>query len=445
MCAPATQSTHVCATVDAPLWRAMHPPKPKEVELKITLMHYSVPPVVGGVERVLAHHAQLLAADGHTVHVIAARGDAWLEAVTFHRVPLIDSLHPEVLAVKAELDRGEVTARFTALRDAIVAQLQPLLADSDVLIAHNVCSLAKNLPLTAALAAVHIQSSAPHFILIHHDLAWTTPRYCAELHAGYPWNLLRSTWPGATHVVDSHLRRRELAELTGLPASSIVVAPIGVDLADFYKLDALTVGLLARTDLLGAAPILLLPVRLTRRKNIEFALQVLAALRRRMPNAALLVTGPVGAHNPANVQYQAELTALRRELGLDKAAILLAELSDGFLPDAVIADCYRLADALFLPSFEEGFGIPMIEAAFGRLPVFCSSIEPLTELGGDDVVYFDPTGDPAAVAANVADMLAQSAVYRFAARARTTYTWEQVYMQHLAPLLAALSTRESTP
>jgi len=415
------------------------------VKLKITLMHYSVPPVVGGVERVLAHHAQLLAADGHTVHAIAARGDAWSEAVTFHRSPLIDSLHPEGLAVKAELDRGEVTGRFTTLRDAIVAQLQPLLADSDVLIAHNVCSLAKNLPLTAALAELHAHAPAPHFILVHHDLAWTTPRYRNELHAGYPWNLLRSTWPGATHVVDSHLRRRELAELTGLPASSIIVAPIGVDVTDFYKLDARTVELLARTELLYAAPILLLPVRLTRRKNIEFALQMLAALRRYMPHAALLVTGPVGAHNPANVQYQTELTALRGELGLDKAAILLAELSDGFLPDAVIADCYRLADALFLPSFEEGFGIPMIEAAFSRLPVFCSAIEPLTELGGDDVVYFDPTGDPAAVAAYVADTLAHSAVYRFAARARTAYTWEQVYTQHLAPLLAALPPRKDTP
>jgi len=413
--------------------------------LKITLMHYSAPPVVGGVERVLAHQAELLAADGHTVHVVAARGEAWFKAVTLHRVPLIDSLHPEVLAVKAELDRGEVTARFMDLRAAIVAQLQPLLADSDVLIAHNVCSLAKNLPLTAALAELHAQSAAPHFLLVHHDLAWSTPRYRAELYAGYPWDLLRSTWPGATHIVDSHLRRRELADLTGLPAASIVVVPIGVDLAAFYKLDALTVELLACTKLRHAAPILLLPVRLTRRKNIEFALRMLAALRRRMPNAVLVVTGPIGAHNPTNVQYQAELTALRHELGLENAAILLAELRDGFLPDAVIADFYRLADALFLPSFEEGFGIPMIEAAFSRLPVFCSAIEPLTELGGADVVYFDPTGDPAAVAAQVANTLTHSAVYQFAARARTAYTWEQVYAQHLAPLLAHLPLRKETP
>ena len=410
--------------------------------MKVTLMHYSVPPVVGGVERVIAHHAQLLAAHGHTVCVIAARGDVWSKAVTFHRLSLIDSLHPEVLTVKAELDRGDVTARFTALRDAIAAQLWPLLADSDILIAHNICSLAKNLALTAALAELHTRVSAPHFILVHHDLAWTTPRYRTELHDGYPWDLLRSSWPGATHVVDSHLRRREFAELTGVPISTIAVVPIGVDLADFYKFDVLTVDLLARTNLLRAAPVLLLPVRLTPRKNIEFALRMLAALRHHMPKAALLVTGPIGAHNPANVQYQAELLTLRRDLDLDTAAILLAEHSDGFLPDAVIADCYRLADALFLPSFEEGFGIPMLEAAFSRLPIFCSKIEPLTELGDDDVVYFDPNGDPSVAAAQVAATLTQSAVHRFAVRARTAYTWEQVYVQHLAPLLSSQSLQK---
>jgi hypothetical protein len=35
--------------------------------MKIALMHYSSPPVVGGVESVLAHHARLMKKDGHDV------------------------------------------------------------------------------------------------------------------------------------------------------------------------------------------------------------------------------------------------------------------------------------------------------------------------------------------------------------------------------------------
>src|SRR5690606_28456872 len=124
--------------------------------------------------------------------------------------------------------------------------------------------------------------------------------------------------------------------------------------------------------------------------------------------------------------YLDELRALRSALDLERNAIFLAELSDAYLPDAVIADFYRLADALFLPSFEEGFGIPLLEAALSRMPVFCSAVEPLPELGGDDVHYFDPQGDPAAVANLVAGTLEQSPVYRFGVKARSAFTWEQV-------------------
>ena len=409
--------------------------------MHVTLLHYSVPPVVGGVESVLAHQADLLAAAGHTVTVVAARGEPWSAEIALRRAPLADSRHPEVLAVKAELDEGLVTERFATLRAATAEQLRPLVADSDVLIAHNVCSLAKNLALTAAMADLYAAPDFPRLLLWHHDLAWTTPRYRAELHDGQPWTLLRWTWPGATHVVVSQLRQRELAALTGVPAGEIAVVPNGVDLPAFYKFEPATARLLTATGVPAAAPILLLPVRVTRRKNIEFALRMLAALRDTLPEAMLVVTGPLGAHNPANAAYLDELRALRADLGLDRAATFLAEHTDTFLPDAVIADFYRLADALFLPSFEEGFGIPLLEAALSRMPVFCSAVEPLPELGGDDVVYFDPRGNPAAAAALVAEQLQQSPRYRFSVRARSAFTWEQVFRLSIAPLLEATMAR----
>jgi glycosyltransferase involved in cell wall biosynthesis len=408
-------------------------------------MHYSVPPIVGGVESVLAHQARLMVEAGHEVQIVAARGESWSDVISLQRAPLADSRHEEVLAVKAELDRGVVTARFEALRAATIEQIRPLLVDCDVLIAHNICSLAKNLALTAALAELYTTAGFPRLILWHHDLAWTTPRYRSELHDGYPWDLLRAQWPGAAHVVVSELRRRELAALIDVAADEITVVPNGVDLAAFYKFESTTADLLTRIELLARAPILLLPVRLTRRKNIEFALQMLAALRRRMPDATLVVTGPLGAHNPTNVQYQAELSELRAQLALADAAYFLAEVSDAFLPDSVIADFYRLADLLFMPSLEEGFGIPLVEAAFSRTPVFCSEIEPLTELGLDDVTYFDPQGDPEAVAVQIVDALERSNTYRFAARARTSFTWEQVYTRHIAPLLAGIASQGRYP
>jgi len=429
--------------------------------LTIALLHYSAPPIVGGVESVLAHHARLMANAGHAVKIVAGRGETRDERIPLICLPLIDSRHPDVLAIKAELDTGRVPPGFAPLVDAIESVLRPALADAHVVIAHNVCSLHKNLALTAALSNLlrpseqgegdrspisNPQSSNPgrRLILWHHDLAWTTPRYRSELHDGHPWDLLRSAsaWPGARHVAVSESRRRELAALLQIPAERIIVVPNGVETAHLYKLETQTQTLAEALNLPEAAPLLLLPVRLTPRKNIELALRVLAALRREMPQAMLLITGPEGPHNPANAEYKQRLLALRDELGLGGAAHFAAEhtpalsMAEG-LPDAVVADFFRLADALILPSREEGFGIPLVEAALARLPVFCADIPPLRGLGGEDAIYFPPDADPAPVADLIAARLRADPVYRFAARARRSFTWEHIYARHLAPLLEA--------
>jgi glycosyltransferase involved in cell wall biosynthesis len=404
--------------------------------VKVALLHYSVPPVVGGVEAVLAHHACLMADAGHDVRVIAGRGAQFDPRVPLVSMPLADSRHPEVLAVKAELDAGHVPAAFSEIVEQLGAALEAALDDVDVLIAHNVCSLNKNLALTVALNALAGQGGAPRLILWHHDLAWTTPRYRLELHDGWPWDLLRTDWKPVTQVVVSALRQRELADLLQVPLERILVVPNGLDVAAFLKLEPQTVDLIHRLDLLSAEPLLLLPVRITTRKNIELAAATVAALRSRFARPMLVVTGPPGPHNPANAAYFARLRDQRSSLGLEGSVHYLAELVNGYLRDAVIADFYRLADALLMPSREEGFGIPVLEAGLSGLPIFCSDILPLRELAGDRATYFSPDSQPDAVAERIADRLAADASYEMRGLVRRRYTWEGVYANHIAPLLA---------
>jgi glycosyltransferase involved in cell wall biosynthesis len=403
--------------------------------MNIGLLHYAAPPVVGGVESVLGQHARLMADAGHNVRIIAGRGAQVDPRVPFLLLPLADSRHPEVLAVKASLDEGHIPTGFGDLVEVLAQSLAQMTAGLDLLIAHNVCSLNKNLALTAALRSLVEAHAQPRLILWHHDLAWITPRYRAELHDGYPWDLLRTAWPGTTQVVVSELRQRELAGLLRLPPESIAVVPNGVDAARFLKLEDQTQAFVKQLSLLEAAPILLLPVRITPRKNIELALRVLAFLREDYPQAALVVTGPLGPHNPANVAYFNRLAALRRQLGLQEAAHFLAELTDEYLPDAVIADFYRLADALFLPSQEEGFGIPILEAGLAGLPVFCTDIPPLRALGGDQACYFPVDADPREVSARLGGYLASDPVFGLRRRVRQQYTWERVYTELIAPIL----------
>jgi mannosylglucosylglycerate synthase len=403
--------------------------------MKIALLHYSAPPVVGGVESVLEHHATLIANDGHQVTVIAGRGEQFDPRVPFMHVPLIDSRHPQVLDLKQKLDKGSLPADFAKLTSEIEAQLSDLISDTDMLIAHNVCSLNKNLALTAALFNISRRNKKLQLIQWHHDLAWTTPRYGHELHPGHPWDLLKTAWPGVKQVAVSDMRRDELAGLMGLGKSDITVVPNGVDVEKFFKLEEQTRSYLKKLDLMQAGPLLLLPVRITPRKNIEFALQVLAALRARFPTAQIVITGPLGPHNPANIEYFDRLRALRASLGLSNAAHFLAEFTDEYVPDAVISDFYQLADALFFPSHEEGFGIPILEAGFARLPVFCSDIPPLQKLGGEFVNYFSPDEDHETVAKTIADHFSASPVFGLRASVRSQYTWERVYKTGIAPLL----------
>lgn len=403
--------------------------------MKISLLHYSSPPIVGGVESVLAHHARLMMNAGHEVTILAGRGEQFDERINVKILPKLDSRHPDVMEVKGALDVGKYAPAFDKLRDEIKVELFEVLRDCDVLIAHNVASLSKNLALTAVL---HEGSQSPNFpklILWHHDLAWTTPRYQDELHDGYPWDLLRTYWEGVSQVVVSQLRQDELAELYGIARESIHVIPNGVDLNAFFKFESKTIELIERLNLMEADPLFLLPVRLTTRKNIELAIQVMAEVHKDFPKAMLLVTGPEGPHNPKNKAYREKLLSMRDALELQSTVHFLAEVTNEFMPDEVIADFYRIADALFMPSREEGFGIPIIEAAFSKMPVFCADIPVLRELAGEDATYFDPDANPLEVAKQIKVRLEAEITSRWGRRAKHGYSWGQIYAKHIVPLL----------
>jgi len=280
--------------------------------------------VLGGVEAVLRRHAGLLVEHGYPACVLAGRGQAWDPRIRLEVIPLLDSRHPQILAAKRHLDAGRLPDDFEALIAQIRAALAGPLGAVDLLLAHNVCSLHKNLALTVALQRIHREEGRPRIVLWHHDLAWTAAAYRGELHPGWPWDLLSTDW-GAEHVVVSAARGRQLVELMSIDPARVSVVPNGIDAGQLLKLSAETQTIVQGLNLLQADPILLVPVRITRRKNLELALRAGAILRQVFPRLALLVTGPPGPHNPANRGYLDELRALRAELGLERHVHFLAE------------------------------------------------------------------------------------------------------------------------
>lgn len=404
----------------------------------VGILHYTAPPVVGGVEVVLAHHARLMAAAGHAVRIVAGRGRSRDPRIELVRLPLADARHPRVRRLRAALDAGGVPGDFAAIVDELAGGLREVLADLDVVVAHNVCSLHFNLALTAALRRIAGEPGTPRLIAWQHDVAATSPRHATALHPGHPWELLRAPWPGVRYVAISEPRRLEVAMALGVAPAAVTVVPNGIDVDAFLGLHAATRRRLEPLRLGSAHPIVLVPARVTPRKNLELAVRVVAALRRDGDDARLIVTGPPDPHDTAGVRYLGRLRRLARDLDVERAVHFLGEHGQQ-TPPRVVADLYRVADVLLLPSRDEGFGLPILEAAACRLPIVCADIPPLRDLAGDDAAYIDPAADPGAVAAVVRDRVGSAAPSRFAARVRAEYGWDAVYARRIEPLLAEVA------
>jgi glycosyltransferase involved in cell wall biosynthesis len=76
----------------------------------------------------------------------------------------------------------------------------------------------------------------------------------------------------------------------------------------------------------------------------------------------------------------------------------------GHVPEAMLKTYYKRARALVFPSFYEGFGLPLLEAMSFGIPVVSSNRASLPEVGGDAVLYFDPS-DSEALAERLEEVL----------------------------------------
>ncbi len=405
------------------------------MSLAVGLLHFTAPPVVGGVETVIGQHVRLLAGAGHRVRLIVGRGGTGSRSVEVVRLPLADGRARPIRDAQRSLDRGEVPPSFPALVDELTADLRRATVGLDVLVAHNVCSLNLNVPLTAALARLAAGQAAPRVVAWAHDVAATSPAYRSRLHPGDPWDLYRSPWPGAAHVAVSEARRYELVSATGVAPEAVTVVPNGIDTGVATGLRPATRALVAALALDRAWPVLFAPARLVPRKNLALAIEVVAALRRGGDDARVIITGEPDPHAPRTEDHLNDLRALAERTGATPGVHLLVDGPTRWRSASTIADLFRVADALFYPSRDEGFGLPVLEAAACRLPVVCADIPALREIAGDDATYVDPSGDPDRVAAVVRERLAADAADRLRRRVRSGYAWDAILADRIEPLL----------
>lgn len=119
----------------------------------------------------------------------------------------------------------------------------------------------------------------------------------------------------------------------------------------------------------------------------------------------------------------------------------------GYVSPDAREQLYRGARLLVQPSFEEGFGLPVLEAMTVGVPVVAAKAGALPEVGGDAVLLVPPD-DAAAMATAIArllddDALAASAIRRGLGRA-AAYRWSRTAETTLDAYDRALSHRQRT-
>ena len=109
------------------------------------------------------------------------------------------------------------------------------------------------------------------------------------------------------------------------------------------------------------------------------------------------------------------------------------------LSDRAVRGLMRGARAVLLPSFAEGFGLPVPEALQLGTPVLCSDLPALREAGGDVPDFLDPLDGPGWLAA-VTDYARADSVARAAQIARMGGWRAPTWTRHMDDVLDLIGT-----
>ena len=152
------------------------------------------------------------------------------------------------------------------------------------------------------------------------------------------------------------------------------------------------------------------------RKNTESLLRAWTHVDRTLGDGVHLVVA--GAHTPDVLQ--------RWETWAADAGVTDRVVFTGAVDDDVLVTLLQGAALAVMPSLEEGFGLPVLEAAACGVPAIASNVSSLPEVLDDPAACFDPH-DPQAIAAAIVTALTdedhRSVLLAAGRRAVERWTW----------------------
>lgn len=196
------------------------------------------------------------------------------------------------------------------------------------------------------------------------------------------WLARLYAWRAAAIIADSEYSKRSIVERLGVSPARVSVIPVA--LGAEFRPTPLTQAVRARYAIPSAYVLYVGNFR--PHKNLPRLIRAYADLPEPLRKShCLVLAGGDRRHGP-------ELAALARHLGLTDRVLFPGRIADADLP-ALYSGC-----ALFvLPSLEEGFGLPALEAMACGAPVAAANRAALPEVVGQAALLFDPE-DEAAIA-----------------------------------------------
>jgi glycosyltransferase involved in cell wall biosynthesis len=269
--------------------------------------------------------------------------------------------------------------------------------------------------LAGTVDVVHAQSplliptrGAAQVVTIHDlDYLLHPQRAEAEMRRDFPALAAAHAQRADQVIVSSRYAAAEVAARLGVARAKVSVCSPGVP----EWASAIAAERAVRR--ISPGPILFLGT-LEPRKNVGGLFEAYARLRtRRVDTPPLVMAGK------ARDSVVHELAKLRE-------APLAGHVElRGYISDAERQQLYRSATMLVLPSFEEGFGLPVLEAMACGLPVVVSDRGALPEVAGDAASPIPP-GDADALAAAMERLLDPENARRASERGRSRaarYSW----------------------
>ena len=384
--------------------------QPADPGQRALLVTRNLPPLRGGMERLVARIAAVMAG-AYDLSVVGPAGCGRFLPPTVRAVEV-----PHRPLARFLMAGSRAAWRMAAARPRVV------LAGSG---------------LAAPLAWLAARRARSKLVVYLHGLDVVAPSAIYQ-HCWLPF--IRR----ADLVLVNSRNTRRLASERGVPAANIEVLHPG---AAPVAPDAGAALAFRETHGLGDRPMLLSVGRLTPRKGLaEFIRRALPAIVERCPEAVLMVIG-ADADDAVQVAAGSELSRIRQavaQAGLDTNVRLLPPCDDTVLSAAYFAADVHVFPVLDLPGDVEGFGMVAIEAAAHGLPTVGFAVggvpDAIAEGRSGSLVV---AGDYPGFAVHVGDWLAKRADPDVAAGCRLVaaeFDWEHFdrrLQEHLRRMDAA--------